>query len=175
MRNEHAYFSCIYDILRQPLPAASSDPPQPVFVIGDSHVLSSAWRTVDLPPAEGRPTRLVFVPCVVTGAKLWHLRQASSFYTRFGFWDRVAAVPPGAPVMLVLGEIDCREGVLRAVQRGKYKSIEEALGGLVDLYVRLLHEVRAPPGTLVRALWGLLPSASADRCDAQAAGALQET
>lgn len=42
----------------------------------------------------------------------------------------------------MVGEIDCREGILKAVQKGRYVSIETALLELADLYMALVREVR---------------------------------
>eukprot|EP00928_Gymnodinium_smaydae_P081102 TRINITY_DN64679_c0_g1_i1.p1 TRINITY_DN64679_c0_g1~~TRINITY_DN64679_c0_g1_i1.p1 ORF type:complete len:892 (+),score=132.16 TRINITY_DN64679_c0_g1_i1:53-2728(+) len=147
IRNEHAYFSCINDIVKiRSSPshsAAEADSADPLYVIGDSHVLSSAWLNVNLPSRDGQSTASrVLVPGVVTGAKVFHLRKESTFYTKFAFWDKIAALPPGADVVLVLGEIDCREGILRAVQRGKHANIEEALKAIARLYLELIKEVR---------------------------------
>lgn len=144
VRNEHAYFACISDALRL-LPsnpqAPSERPSGSIYVVGDSHVLSSAWQTVALPQGDGLG-RQVLVPCLVTGAKIWHLQEKSTFYTKFNFWERVTSLPPGAPAIFLLGEIDCREGVLKAVQKGRHASVESALSAVADLYVALLREVR---------------------------------
>ncbi|CAE8627451.1 unnamed protein product, partial [Polarella glacialis] len=133
-----AYFSCIQDILQlQP-----SQPASQVFVVGDSHVLPTAWQTVDLPVkgAEG-VRRHILVPSLVTGAKIFHLREESNFYTKAAFWERISALPTGAPLVLLLGEIDCREGILSSVQKGKYASIQDALGAVVELYLALLKQL----------------------------------
>jgi len=147
VRNEHAYFSCICQTIEcLPLssPAVAEERfGEPIFVVGDSHVLSNAWRTVFLPVAKDSLTRChVLVPCVVTGAKIWHMREKSSFYTKFAFWERIDSLPSGAPVLLQLGEIDCREGVVDAVQKGRYPSVEMALRMVVDLYIEILGKVR---------------------------------
>lgn len=144
VRNEHAYFCCALDILRLPPPslAVSVITPRPIFAVGDSHVLSPAWQTVTLPGLEGQDEHRVIVPCLVTGAKIYHLRPKSKFYTKAAFWERISAVPPGEPVMIMLGEIDCREGVLQAVQKGRHASVEAALAAVVGIYVDVLREVR---------------------------------
>ena len=38
----------------------------------------------------------------------------------------------------MLGEIDCREGLLLAVDKLKYDTMEQAMGVLIGLYVRVL-------------------------------------
>jgi len=153
VRNEQAYFGCVYDLMglveeKQKImeveeEEASYPSGEPIYVIGDSHVLSPAWQSVTLPSGKtGSKQRRTFAPCVVTGAKLWHLRKSSDFYTRFSFWDQVTRVPAGADIVFVLGEIDCREGVITAVQKGKYPSVEAALTSTVTLYLELVKEVR---------------------------------
>jgi len=146
VRNEHAYFSCIVDIVKRQWspPIDRNVQLARLFAVGDSHVLSSAWQTLDLAVAgQERPCRHVIVPRLVTGLKLWHLQPKSRFYTKFAFWEQISSLPKGAPILLVLGEIDCREGVLKAVQKGRHSSVEAALSSLVELYARLVQEVRA--------------------------------
>lgn len=54
-----------------------------------------------------------------------------------GFW-------PLAQVVFMLGEIDCREGLLLAVDKLKYDTMEEATAVLVRVYSRaLLHLIAA--------------------------------
>ncbi|CAJ1426098.1 unnamed protein product [Effrenium voratum] len=142
VRNENAYFNCIKDIL-----ACDTGVPKcpssfrPLYVVGDSHVLPLAWQFLDI-PAEEEEEHFILVPMLVTGAKVWHLREESKFYTMFSFWDKLSILPVDAPVMFMLGEIDCREGILHAVQKGKHSSVEEALSRIVDVYVQLLEQVR---------------------------------
>lgn len=130
IRNENAYFGCVLQLLADhPPPAVPRSPkrlPPPLFVLGDSHCLPPAWRTVTL---RGR-TRLLH-PLLVTGCKIWHLRPGddSNFYTKVQFHHAVgfnvaaaaAADRSLGQVVLVLGEIDCREGVLQAVAKAKVR------------------------------------------------------
>lgn len=147
VRNEHAYFGCISEIIQMKSSEspASIDPTSvsPIFVVGDSHVLPCAWQTLDLPASEGGGLqRHILIPNLVTGAKLWHLKEQSTFYTKFMFWERISNIPVGAPIILILGEIDCREGILLAVQKGRHESLEAALQAVVDIYLNILKEVR---------------------------------
>ena len=43
-----------------------------------------------------------------------------------------------AQVIFLLGEIDCREGLLLAVDKLKYDSVEEAMDVLADIYAAVL-------------------------------------
>lgn len=60
-------------------------------------------------------------PALVTGLKHWHLRKESNFYPKANFWNVLQRIPAGSRVVFVLGEIDCREGILRAVEKCKYE------------------------------------------------------
>ena len=80
---------------------------KPLFVVGDSHVLSIAWQTVAVPTVSSSSTPLdeeatttvaiadqeqqqqhldyehrLLIPVVVTGLKAWHCRQETRFFTR---------------------------------------------------------------------------------------------
>ena len=111
VRNENAYFMCISQLLAaRPGPAtnprallAAETAREPVYVCGDSHALSPAWKSVG-----GR----LLVPKLVTGLKHWHLREESVFYPKRSFHRTVEEIPEGSDVMFIFGEIDCREGLL---------------------------------------------------------------
>jgi hypothetical protein len=62
----------------------------------------------------------------VTGLKVWHLREGSSFYPKEQFWRTVGLIPDGAQAVVVMGEIDCREGLLQAVEKLKVGQAAEA-------------------------------------------------
>jgi hypothetical protein len=148
IRNEQAYFACVNDIVNaapNELQIAPDTPiGNPIYVVGDSHVCSNGCQSVLL-PCDGESDKLTphqLVPCLVTGVKLWHLRKKSSFYTKFCFWDRIASIPSGSPVIISLGEIDCREGILKSVYMCRHKSVEAALSAIIDIYLTVLKEVR---------------------------------
>ncbi|KAL6749527.1 hypothetical protein V8C86DRAFT_2844258, partial [Haematococcus lacustris] len=110
----------------------------PLWLCGDSHCLSAAWHWVTL-----RGHRRLLAPLLVTGCKIWHLRPASSFYPKAQFWASINALPRGAQLVLVLGEIDCREGLLLAVQKCKYGTLDEAMTATIDIYIALLTDLIA--------------------------------
>lgn len=80
---------------------------KPLFVVGDSHVLSIAWQTIRLPNGEYR----TLVPVVVTGLKAWHCRIETRFFTHSLLNLLLKRLPPTDYVLLSAGEIDCREGL----------------------------------------------------------------
>ncbi|GLC38231.1 hypothetical protein PLESTB_001084900 [Pleodorina starrii] len=157
IRNEAAYFGCVAQLMRDypPPPARLPAPPgaagstaagadahaaaspsgsaPPLYLVGDSHCLSAAWRLVTL-----RGEQRLLRPLLVTGCKVWHLRPASEFYPKKQFEVTMRLLPDGAQVVLVLGEIDCREGLLLAVQKGKYDSVAEGIDATVAIYMDVL-------------------------------------
>ncbi len=96
-----------------------------LFVLGDSHTLPPAWRHVNL-----RGQRHLLHPLLVTGVKIWHLREDGSFYPKQQFWNTVSTLADGSKVVLVLGEIDCREGVVQAVERLKVRCLMDGLSSV---------------------------------------------
>ena len=83
IRNENAYYCCIAQLLPAisvPLSSAA-----PIFVVGDSHALSTAWQELTLPSGEKRLT----VPKLVTGCKMWHLRPEAYFFPKENFYNIV--------------------------------------------------------------------------------------
>ena len=136
VRNENAYYCCTAQLMvSMPLPLP---PLPPLYVIGDSHSLACAWRTVTY---KGKPHLLV--PRLVTGCKIWHMREASDFFTRANFDAAVAAIPSGAPVVFLFGEIDCREGLLVAVERKRYPDLDAGIAFTVGIYMKVLKSLVA--------------------------------
>lgn len=133
IRNEHAYYSCVAQIMHHvtfPIP----DHPQ-IYVVGDSHCLPLGWQAVNLPKPH------LLVPKLVTGLKCWHLRDECDFYPKKHFENVMRTIPAKATVIFVFGEIDCREGLLEAVERCKYDSIEEGIEVDVQIYIKALEAV----------------------------------
>ncbi|CAI5535938.1 unnamed protein product [Closterium sp. Naga37s-1] len=135
IRNEAAYFGCAFQLLTQyPIPHSLSDnAPEPLFLAGDSHCMAAAWRVVQL---RGRPRLLC--PVLITGLKAWHLRPESTFFPKASFHRAMQRVPKGSEVVVLFGEIDCREGILISVDRTKYKDVEEGVQVTVDIYIAVL-------------------------------------
>ena len=146
IRNEAAYYACVVALLRDypvaapPAPPAPGAPPAPppVYLLGDSHVLAAAWRRVPL----GGQQRLL-VPALVTGVKAWHLRPGCRFYPAKHWAAAAARLPDGAAVVASVGEIDCREGLLHAVARGRYDSLPAAAAATAALLVAELQRLAA--------------------------------
>ena len=80
---------------------------RPLFVVGDSHVLSTAWQTIRLPDGEYR----TLVPVIVTGLKAWHCRPETQFFTHSLLQVLLQRLSPTDSILLSAGEIDCREGL----------------------------------------------------------------
>ncbi|KAK9816213.1 hypothetical protein WJX74_009091 [Apatococcus lobatus] len=141
IRNEAAYFGCCAQLLQtHPPPSllqpAETEPPKPIYLCGDSHCLPGAWRHVHL---QGH--RRVLVPALVTGCKIWHMRDAGVFFPKASFLNTVQAIPEGSAVIFIFGEIDCREGLPNAVDKLKYDTLEQAMTVLVDIYVDVVIRV----------------------------------
>ena len=137
IRNEHAYHSTIAQLLRTvqfPLPIIP--PAQHIYVCGDSHCLSSAWRIIHLPtPSSPTPIPHLLRPLLTTGTKIWHLRPTCSFYPHANYESAIRLLPTRSTVILSFGEIDCREGLLVAVEKGKYDGgLPEAITATINIY-----------------------------------------
>lgn len=112
-----------------------------MYVCGDSHCLSPAWEVIQQ-DYNNQKNQVLIMPVLVTGLKIWHLRNESSFYTKTNFYNAVKLIPKGSRVIFLFGEIDCREGILLAVQKLKYDTVEEAMKNLVKIYVKVLLELK---------------------------------
>jgi hypothetical protein len=45
-------------------------------------------------------------------------------------------------VIFILGEIDCREGICSAVERDYYETIEEAIVATIQLFIKVLKDLK---------------------------------
>jgi hypothetical protein len=106
---------------------------KPLVVCGDSHSLTSAWRWVSV-----KGERRQIHPALVTGLKAWHLREESVFYPKVNFENTVACIPDGSDVVFLFCEIDCREGILMAVEKDRYADFDAGVRRSVGIYVRTL-------------------------------------
>jgi hypothetical protein len=52
------------------------------------------------------------------------LRKDSDFYPKANFQAVTESLTEGATVVFIFGEIDCREGLLVAVERARYETLE---------------------------------------------------
>ena len=140
MRNSVAYNSIVLPYAAH-LAEAPIDFALPrIYVVGDSHSLTSSWQTVTI-----NGQKHLLCGRLVTGCKIWHLRDNFDFITRTQFWRTMDQLPRGAKVVLVFGEIDCREGIVKATQRGTYSTMEEGFGATIDVYERVLDTLQAEP------------------------------
>ena len=143
LRNEAAFYSCISLVMKVPFSPLPSNP-NFVYFASDSHCISPSWRTIDYC---GKPH--VIHPLLATGVKIWHIRKEGCFYPKFTLLNALKDVPNGSPVIFNIGEIDCREGLLRAVDNCKYDTIGEAIDAAVEIYIAFLTEQRKEHGFVV--------------------------
>jgi len=115
-------------------------------------------------------TSITLVPRLITGLKHWHLRPDCNFYPKRNFYNILNLdhtkeplasrlgipptssphaqnststdyVPNGAVVLFILGEIDCREGILLAVQKYRYNDIQHGIDHTARLFVRAANDL----------------------------------
>jgi tetratricopeptide (TPR) repeat protein len=116
IRNEHAYYLCISQIIAATFGIEYSESCMdcnsvnstnihsntinenlsPIYVIGDSHCLSSAWQKICVDNTTGE--QRILVPKLVTGLKHWHLHEDSMFYPKENFNRAINSIPDGSTV-----------------------------------------------------------------------------
>jgi tetratricopeptide (TPR) repeat protein len=109
---------------------------RPIYFVGDSHTLPPSWSVMDI-KGQGR----LVVPKLVTGVKQWHLRKDSHFYPKSQFFAQVRTIPRGSDVIFMVGEIDCREGLLIALERDLYPGIEAEIVATVKIFIDVLKDL----------------------------------
>ncbi|KAJ5068569.1 hypothetical protein M0811_02511 [Anaeramoeba ignava] len=131
IRNEAAYFSCIYGVLKTLSFDNLSDYP-PIYVVGDSHILPISWNTINF---EGQK-RILF-PKLITGLKIWHLRKKSCFYPKRNFEKVIPTIPNNSDLIFILGEIDTRS-ILFTIENCYYDNLDQGLRVLAHIYISIL-------------------------------------
>ncbi|XP_078368702.1 uncharacterized protein LOC144652530 [Oculina patagonica] len=140
LRNEAAFYSCISHVMQVPFSPMPCNP-KFIYFASDSHCISPAWRIIDYCD---KPH--VIHPLLATGVKIWHVRKEGCFYPKFTLLNALKEVPNGSTVIFNIGEIDCREGLLRAVNSCKYDTKEEAIKATMDIYISFLKEQQEQRG-----------------------------
>lgn len=134
LQNEAAFYSCISHVMKVPFSPLHQNLGF-VYFASDSHCISPAWRLINY---RGKPH--VIHPLLATGVKIWHMRKENCFYPKFSLLNALNAIPDSSVVIFNIGEIDCREGLLQAINSCKYDTMEEAIETVVEIYVRFLQE-----------------------------------
>jgi hypothetical protein len=114
---------------------------QPLFLVGDSHVLSLGWQVVQQPSMEFRRV----TPVVVTGLKAWHVRRETKFFTRTNLTTLLnQRLQSAKTILFSAGEIDCREGLggqMLAGYQADKSIVKEHVERTVQEYVTALTEL----------------------------------
>ncbi len=109
----------------------SDGAPEPLYVVGDSHCLTTANLVAPVGGVNRRlATRLVF------GCKAWHLTGPGENNYKAAFETVACAIPERADVAFCLGELDCRytTGVLAHVRRHLEVDADEEIDRLARAY-----------------------------------------
>lgn len=73
---------------------------------------------------------------------MWHFREESYFFPKENFYNTIETIPEGSDVVFLFGEIDCREGILLAVEQCKYTNVEEGIEHTLDIYMKVLKDLK---------------------------------
>nr|XP_006817955.1 PREDICTED: uncharacterized protein LOC102802627 [Saccoglossus kowalevskii] len=137
IRNEAAYYVTISRLMTidiNPVPAS----PKFIYFASDSHCLTPAWRSIQYKGS----THFIH-PMLATGCKIWHLRPEGMFYPKENFFTIMKRVPKKSTVIFNLGEIDCREGIIYAVDKCKYDSLEEGINKVIEIYLTVVKKLKS--------------------------------
>ncbi|XP_078693360.1 uncharacterized protein LOC144923048 isoform X1 [Branchiostoma floridae x Branchiostoma belcheri] len=134
IRNEAAYYSTISQVMKIKLnPACLENSPQFVYLAGDSHCITPAWRSVQY-----KGSTHVIHPLLSTGTKIWHMRPEAKFFTKENFYNVIKKAPRKSTVIFVFGEIDCREALPVCVAKCRYDTMEDGISRLLEIYTQAL-------------------------------------
>ena len=124
----------------------------PLYVVGDSHVLSLSWQTLCIDKqskTEDERPMICYrtaVPFPATGIKAWHVRSTTLFFTHTNLHTclhRLPIVVGGIrrTIIISAGEIDCREGIGGSLLQGYYHDCKDAITRTVTDYLTSLTQL----------------------------------
>jgi hypothetical protein len=122
-------------------------PHTPIYVVGDSHVLSLAWQTLHINDTVSNiHTLRTATPFPATGVKAFHLRSYTQFFTHYNLHACLRRLPnhdsnQKRTIILSAGEIDCREGIGGTLLKGYFRSCNEAVEDTVRKYLNAASEI----------------------------------
>lgn len=141
--NEEGFFEYLQNQLNWSLMRHPSIEPMkrnisPLFVVGDSHVISIGWQTIRISRGSEDGFRFI-VPLPVTGLKAWHVREGTKFFTNYTLHKVLERLPTSCrTIIFSAGEIDCREGIGGERLEGYEDSCTEEVIRTVKEYVMAL-------------------------------------
>lgn len=112
-------------------------------VIGESHSLSAHGTVVNYRQHEMRCSAEW-----IAGCKQWHLGNSKANKYKYKFEAIMARLPRQSPILLLIGEIDCRpdEGIITAWKKSPDKSLEGVGQATASAYVAYVARVAAQYG-----------------------------
>ena len=117
---------------------------KPLFVVGDSHVVSIGWQTIS--SWKDDDVCKILVPVVITGLKAWHVRFQTNFFTQTNLQTQFQLFLRDETELLVsAGEIDCREGIGGPSLQGYTQSCTSNVSRTVQEYVTSLSKFNTIP------------------------------
>lgn len=110
----------------------------PIYLMGDSHIIAQAHALVELNGElrQLRPLLTASLQAFDLSSRRQPCVQSASFFAR------AASVPDNSIVLMVAGEIDCRQGngIHVALKNGKYESELDAINATASDYVATLQK-----------------------------------
>ncbi|KAL7482211.1 hypothetical protein ACHAW6_007890 [Cyclotella cf. meneghiniana] len=126
-------------------------PHPPIYVLGDSHVLSLAWQYICISHSSSYKVYRTFVPFPATGIKAWHFKKSTQFFTNCNLQAILERLLRGKSynqlqqrqqlthtkqtIIISAGEIDCREGIGGSLLQGYYENCNDAVEHTVLQYL----------------------------------------
>lgn len=109
-----------------------------LYVIGESHALSSHGIKFHAMGANWKCTSKLIMGC-----KQWHLGNSDMNKYKKKFKTILHSIPKSSPVLLAIGEIDCRldTGILKYNAKYPEKNIEEIVNLTVNNYIRYIGKI----------------------------------
>ena len=106
----------------------------PLYMVGDSHCLSPAWRYVTY-----KGEKVQVVPKLVIGCKVFHLTNEKPDPRKDNYLRTIDKLPAGSTYIMSVGEIDCRidEGILQAHKK-KGLNYAETMPAFIEKFVNFV-------------------------------------
>ncbi|MCH2038868.1 MAG: hypothetical protein MK137_09780 [Rickettsiales bacterium] len=114
---------------------SESDSVEPLYLVGESHTLSSANTIVK---HEGSPMQCQ--ARLVVGVKVYNLCTEGHNYFKASFEEQFNALPKRSKIVVMVGEIDCRSdgGINNYYKKNPDIDLDQYIDGMIKNYVEFI-------------------------------------
>lgn len=128
---QHLYMASIIPTLPRSIPRVDHS----IFLIGDDHCLTLAWRIINY---KGKPH--LIIPIIVDDLQPNQLSSTEMTVNRTSFWSSMRLVPPNSLIIFFIGTLDVST-VDQVTEKGEVQTIEKILTPQIESCLKICQKL----------------------------------